>query len=78
MIQTSMVKSIYDKGYKRIIKRLREARLSVGFSQQAVADKLGKPQSYIAKIEAGERRVDVAEIKKLAAIYKRDISYFYE
>jgi len=73
-----MVKSIYDKGYKRIIKRLREARLSVGFSQQAVADKLGKPQSYIAKIEAGERRVDVAEIKKLAAIYKRDISYFYE
>jgi transcriptional regulator with XRE-family HTH domain len=73
-----MVKSIYEKEYRKIISRLREARLNAGFSQQAVADKLGKPQSYIAKIEAGERRVDVAEIKKLAAIYKKEVSHFYE
>jgi len=78
MIQTRVSKSIYEKEYRKIINRLREARLNAGFSQQAVADKLGKPQSYIAKIEAGERRVDVGEIKKLAAIYKKEVSYFYE
>lgn len=59
-----------------IIKRLKEARLEVGLSQQDVADKLDKPQSYVSKIESGERRLDVAEIKKFANIYKRDVSHF--
>jgi len=71
-----MSKSIYSKDYKEIINRLKNVRIQAGLSQQAVADKLGKPQSYVSKIESGERRLDVAEMKKLAEIYKRDISYF--
>jgi ribosome-binding protein aMBF1 (putative translation factor) len=76
MIQTSMVKSIYDKDYREIIERLKKARIDAGLSQQAVADKLNKPQSYISKIESGERRLDVAEMKKFAAIYKRQADHF--
>ena len=76
MIQTSMSKSIYSKDYKEIISRLKKARINCNLSQQAVADKLGKPQSYVAKIESGERRLDVAEIKKFAIIYNRLINYF--
>jgi len=76
MIQTSMSKSVYSKDYKAIIERLKAARVEAAFSQQAVADKLGKPQSYISKIESGERRLDVAEIKKFATIYKKDVSFF--
>ena len=76
MIQTSMSKSVYSKDYKEIIDCLKQARIDAGLSQQAVADKLGKPQSYISKIESGERRLDVAEMKKLAEVYKKDISYF--
>ena len=71
-----MSKSIFSKDYKEIIDRLRQARISVDLSQQAVADKLGKPQSYVSKIESGERRLDVAEIKKFSQIYKKDISFF--
>ena len=71
-----MSKSIYSKDYKTIIERLKTARVDAGLSQQAVADKLGKPQSYISKIESGERRLDVAEIKKFATMYKKDISFF--
>jgi len=41
-----------------------------------VADKLGKPQSYISKIKSGERLLDVAEIKKSVVIYKKDVSFF--
>ncbi|MBP6855484.1 MAG: helix-turn-helix transcriptional regulator [Candidatus Pacebacteria bacterium] len=71
-----MSKSVYSKDYKDIIERLRTARIEADLSQQAVADKLGKPQSYISKIESGERRLDVAEIKKFVVIYKKDIYFF--
>ena len=75
-IQIGMSKSIFTKDYKEIINRLKQARVDAGLSQQAVADKLGKPQSYISKIESGERRLDVAEIKKFAEVYKKEVSYF--
>jgi len=71
-----MSKSVYSKVYKDIIERLKTARIEAGLTQQDVADKLGKPQSYISKIESGERRLDVAEIKKFAVIYKKDVSFF--
>ena len=71
-----MNKSVYTKDYKEIIGRLKTARIEAGLAQQEVADKLSKPQSYISKIESGERRLDVAEIKKFAVIYKKDISFF--
>jgi len=72
----SMSKSVYTKDYKEIINRLKQARADAGLSQQAVADKLGKPQSYVSKIESGERRLDVAELKKLSEVYKKPVSYF--
>lgn len=71
-----MSKSIYSKEYKNIIERLKTARLDVGMKQEDVASKLKKPQSYISKIERGERRVDAAELKELAKILKKDINYF--
>ena len=71
-----MSKSLYSKVYKEIIDRLKGARIKAGLSQQAVADKLEKPQSYISKIESGERRLDVAEMKKLAKIYGKPASHF--
>lgn len=71
-----MNKSIYTKEYKEIIERLKKTRINVGLSQQAVADKLGKPQSYISKIESGERRLDVAEMKKFSEIYRKSVDYF--
>ncbi|MEK7075875.1 MAG: helix-turn-helix transcriptional regulator [Patescibacteria group bacterium] len=71
-----MNKSVYSKDYKEIIERLKTARIEAGIAQQEVASKLGKPQSYISKIESGERRLDVVEIKRFAMIYKKDISFF--
>ena len=71
-----MSKSVYSKDYKEIIERLKKGRIEAGLAQQEVADKLGKPQSYISKIESGERRLDVAEMKKFADIYKKDTNYF--
>lgn len=71
-----MSKSIYSKEYKNIIERLKTARLEIGLKQEEMATKLKKPQSYISKIERGERRVDAAELKELAKILKKDVNYF--
>jgi len=71
-----MSKSIYSKEYKNVIGKLKKARFEVGLKQEEVAEKLKKPQSYISKIERGERRIDVAELKELAKIYKKDIKFF--
>jgi transcriptional regulator with XRE-family HTH domain len=38
-----------------------KARKSAGLTQQEVAKRLRKPQSFVAKYEGGERRVDVVE-----------------
>jgi len=67
---------MHAKEYQVTIKRLREARLVLGLKQGDVATKLDKPQSYISKIERGERRIDVAELSILAKIYKKNINYF--
>lgn len=64
------MKSIYSGEYKAIIKKLKQARLSAGFTQKEVAQKLGKPQSFVSKVESGERRLDIAELKGMATIYK--------
>ena len=71
-----MDKSIYSKEYRKIIDLLKKARLESGLTQVEVAKKLRKPQSYISKCEAYERRVDLLELTKLAKIYNKPINFF--
>jgi predicted transcriptional regulator len=59
-------KSLHDPAYKDMITRLASARVDAGLTQQGVAARLGLPQSYVAKIEGGERRIDVIEFLRLA------------
>jgi len=70
--------NIYSNEYKKITEKLRRARIEAGFIQRQVAEKLGKPQSYISKSESGERRLDVTELKRFAELYKKSIYYFTE
>lgn len=71
-----MSKSIYRIEYKKVVKNLRKAREDAGLRQEDVAQKLGKPQSYISKIERGERRIDVVELKAFARLYKKNLDFF--
>jgi transcriptional regulator with XRE-family HTH domain len=56
--------------------RLRDEREYLGFSQEEIATYLAVPRSAVSLIETGQRKVDVLELKKLAGLYKRSISYF--
>ncbi len=62
--------------YREFLERLRSARHKAGLTQQEVARQLGKPQSFVSKCESGERRVDVVELERFAAVYGKPVSYF--
>jgi len=59
-------RSIHSYDYKKFTTILLDARHKAGLTQQEVADRLGKPQSYVAKVEGNERRIDVVEFIALA------------
>lgn len=71
-----MEKTIYSNEYKKVIRKLKDARVKAGLTQLDVAKKLRKHQSYISKIESRERRLDIIELKLLASLYKKDIRHF--
>lgn len=73
-----MSKAIYSKDHKYIVEQLKKARQEVGLEQEQVAKMLKKTQSYISKIESGQRRIDIVTLKEFAKIYKKDISFFIE
>jgi transcriptional regulator with XRE-family HTH domain len=45
-----------------LLKMLKDARLERGLRQLDVALALGRPQSYVAKVESGERKVDCIDV----------------
>ncbi|MDD5281411.1 MAG: helix-turn-helix transcriptional regulator [Candidatus Omnitrophica bacterium] len=71
-----MDKTIFTKAHKELVVRLVGARKAAKLKQVDVAKKLGRTQSYISKIEAGQRRIDTVQLNELAAIYKKNLRYF--
>jgi transcriptional regulator with XRE-family HTH domain len=43
-----------------------ERRTAAGLSQVTLAERLGRPQSFVSKVENGERRLDVVELFEFA------------
>ena len=71
-----MEKTIKSKEYKAFIKKLIKARLASSLRQIDVAKEMKRPQSYISRVESGEYRLDVMEIKHFAKLYKKSVDYF--
>jgi len=71
-----MDKTIFTKAHKDLVARLIKARKASGLTQTEAAKKLGRTQSYISKIEAGQRRLDIVQLNELAAVYKKKLRDF--
>jgi len=54
-------KTIHIPEYKQLIALLIEARHAAGLLQTDLAKKLRKPQSFVSRVEAIQRRLDVCE-----------------
>lgn len=71
-----MKKTIYSGDHKFLVEQLKKARLEAGLDQVTVAEKLQKTQSYISKLESGQRRIDLVQLKTFAKLYHKELSYF--
>lgn len=62
--------------YDQIAKRLKEARLEMNYSQQQVADFIGKKRSQISYYETGARKINLSLLNKFSNLYGKSIEYF--
>jgi transcriptional regulator with XRE-family HTH domain len=61
-----MPKSLFTPAYASLIGVLARARRRAGIGQVELAERLKKSQSFVSRVETGERRVDVIEFCAIA------------
>src|SRR5258707_1465172 len=59
-------KSVHSSDQAAFCELMVGARKAAGLTQHALARRLKRPQSFVAKYEGGERRVDVVEFIAIA------------
>jgi transcriptional regulator with XRE-family HTH domain len=62
-----MAKSLHTPEYEYFRSLLVAAREKTGLTQAEVSATLGRPQSFVAKYEGGERRLDVIEFVQVCS-----------
>jgi transcriptional regulator with XRE-family HTH domain len=71
-----MKKSIFLSENQVLCNLLYRLRLNSGLKQSEVAEKIGVPQSFISKIETGQRRIDLIELKKICEVFNISLLEF--
>lgn len=56
-----MARSTHQTDYQDLLELLRDARTGSGVTQIMLANRLGNTQTFVSKVERGERRIDVGE-----------------
>ncbi len=67
-----LTKSLHSPDHAALCALLLASRRKAGLTQQDVAIRLKRPQSFVAKIEGGERRLDVLEFIDFARAIDAD------
>lgn len=63
-----MAKTLGTEQHKALIAMLIAKREAAGLTQAQLAEALDEYQSFVARLESGQRRVDVIELIELARI----------
>jgi transcriptional regulator with XRE-family HTH domain len=63
---------VQPKEYKVVGATLATARERAGLTQEQLAKKLRKPQSFVSNYERGQRRIDVLELLRIAEALSAD------
>lgn len=71
-----MEKSIYTREYAAFLRLLRRAREDAGMTQVGLAEALEKTQSYVSKLERGETRLDVIQLRTVLAALGTELPAF--
>ena len=60
-----------NKDRKRLLREiLKNNRLEKGLRQIDIAEALGRPQSYVAKLESGEKTLDFIEVLDICKVLR--------
>ena len=62
-----MEKTIYTREYAAVLRLLKEARRKAGVTQVELARRLGLTQSQVSKLERGDTRIDVVQLRAMCA-----------
>ena len=62
-----------DSAQGRLRLKLKKSRMEAGLTQAQVARMLGRPQSFISKVESGDQRFDFLMLQVLARIYGKSL-----
>ncbi len=58
------------EAFKDVGRRLARLRVERGLTQRALAERIGKPPSYVGKVELAERRLDVLDVVGMAEAFE--------
>lgn len=74
-----MTASVFTKEYERFRDLLQNCRVAKGLTQEQVALRLKRPQSFVSKYESGERRLDIIEFLEVLRVLEIEpISFLNE
>ena len=57
-----MAKTLFSSAYRQLITAVVDARKQAGMTQRQLAERLGKPQNFVGRVETEQRRLDFIEL----------------
>lgn len=72
-----MVNKLWDAKRMALRETLKELRVGKGFTQDQMADKLSRPQSYVSKYESGERKLDFIDVLEILEVLGVELGFMY-
>jgi transcriptional regulator with XRE-family HTH domain len=77
MPRTTLRKTLRSRGHRTLIDLIVSTRTQAGLTQRDLAARLKRPHSFVGRIEAGERRVDVVEFIEIARVLDIDPKHLF-
>lgn len=68
--------TLYKKENELLTAMMREMRIAAGLTQAACAEALGKPQSYVSKVEGGSQRIDLIQLREYCGVCEISLTTF--
>ncbi|MEP3296827.1 MAG: helix-turn-helix transcriptional regulator [Pseudoruegeria sp.] len=73
-----MEKTLTSRTHAKLVQMLIDKRETEGITQTELAGRLGEYQSFVARLESGQRRIDVVEFIQLSRVLEFDATSFIE
>ena len=71
-----LTSSLYKKENELLTKMMREMRIAAGLTQAECANALGKPQSFVSKVEGGSQRIDLIQLREYCLVCGTPLTSF--